>query len=340
MDEDVLGSGAGIEMTWRAVPLATGYTVHFRADDSSSVFFMGADFQVNAASYSFDRELPPGKYTWRVDAYQDERMIAQSDSYQFTIVDSDGHLPGQTEVIPTSVPLPDQSGAALMALIPAGPFQMGDNASDQTPVHTVTLDVYKIDVYEVTNARYAECVADGYCRPQFIGNIIFDTRFYADHPANQVTWYDAKAYCAWRGARLPTEAEWEKAARGGLEGKKYPWGDEKPACTPGAPNGAQIFECSGYNPAAVGSFAPNGYGLFDMFGNVAEWVSDWFQENYYSLSPGSNPLGPDTGTLRVLRGGGGFSLRPFSNSSSVASRSQALPADASIGTGFRCATAP
>ena len=191
----------------------------------------------------------------------------------------------------------------LMVYVPAGPFEMGSNngESDEKPVHTVSLDAFWMDQTEVTNAMYALCVQAGVCDPP--GNTTYyRDGAYGNHPVVSVNWQQASDYCAWAGSRLPTEAEWEKAARGGLEGKKYPWGDEAPTCQAGARKGAQYSGCSG-RTVSVGTFQPNGYGLYDMAGNVWEWVADWYSANYYSNSPSSNPTGPESGSTKVLRGG-------------------------------------
>lgn len=229
-----------------------------------------------------------------------------------------------------------------MVLIPAGAFQMGGSRYDnENPIHTVTLNAFLMDVYEVTNANYANCVAAGKCQPpadksSSTRSDYYDNEQYVNYPVLFVSWNGAKTYCEWRGARLPTEAEWEKAARGGLEGKQYPWGDIAPVCTHDAENGAQFYGCATKDTIAVGSFAPNGYGLFDMAGNTWEWVNDWYDENYYRLSPSFNPLGPIDGDKKALRGGGWHyafsSLR-------VAYRGWYDAADRSA-TSFRCAASP
>ena len=219
-----------------------------------------------------------------------------------------------------------------MSFIPAGEFQMGsdDGDGDEQPVHSVYLDAFWMDQTEVTNAMYADCVTAGACGTP--GGRYFDAPNYADHPVTYVSWNAAETYCEWAGARLPTEAEWEKAARGGLEGANYPWGDQIPSCAVGAENGAQYYSCGG-GTVSVGSFGENGYGLYDMAGNVYEWVADWYDGEYYASSPGNNPSGPSSGNSRVLRGGSwyynNYALRS-------AYRYRTDPTYAYLNIGFRC----
>jgi len=160
----------------------------------------------------------------------------------------------------------------------------------------------------------------------------------ADHPVTGVSWYGARAYCTWRQARLPTEAEWEKAGRGMLQGKLYPWGDEPPVCYIMTPNGAQFGDCEG-DTAPVGSFGSNGYGLHDMAGNAWEWVNDWYAEGqaYYAQSPPTDPDGPASGTAHILRGGA-WDAAP--EALQVGYRNFADPATHLDLIGFRCANFP
>jgi len=209
--------------------------------------------------------------------------------------------------------------SANMVLIPAGEFEMGcqddECKDDELPVHAVYLDALYIDKYEVTNRQYASflntygnncdeysCYGEEvpYGKIEQASGIWTVESGYEDHPANYVTWHGASEYCTSLGKRLPTEAECEKTSRGGLEGKKYPWGDTEPDCTY-----ANAYGCLD-DTTPVGSYSPNDYGLYDMAGNVWEWASDWYDFYYYEYSPYSNPTGPDSGSLfyKVLRGGG------------------------------------
>jgi len=186
-------------------------------------------------------------------------------------------------------------------LIPGGAFIMGTETEEgDNPAHEVTVDSFYLDRHEVTNAQYAVFCEDtdrGF--PAFWSMDGFRSGpEFPDHPVVGVSWSDAKAYAEWCGKRLPTEAEWERAARGGRPGLKYAHGDE--------PDTAQAnFARSGLKgPVPVGSYSANGYDLFDMTGNVTEWVLDRYDPDYYQTGPPRNPQGPEKGRFRVIRGGG------------------------------------
>jgi formylglycine-generating enzyme required for sulfatase activity len=262
----------------------------------------------------------------------------------------------------------------LLRYIPAGTFQMGELAersqaeclllfgegaeeectldwlSIQEPVHTVTLDAFWIDQTEVTNAQYALCVAAGACAaPENTSSATrdnyYDSPAFANYPVIYMDWYRADDYCTWAGRRLPTEAEWEYAARGGLEGALYPWGDTFDGrlanfCDVNCPMDWYYadFDDGFADTSPVGSYPPNGYGLFDLAGNVWEWNSDWFSETYYDRSPDQNPTGPTHGDGRVLRGGAWSSS---GESIAVAGRVWDYPDAWDFdNTGFRCAMTP
>jgi formylglycine-generating enzyme required for sulfatase activity len=197
-----------------------------------------------------------------------------------------------------------------MVLVPAGEFTMGSDQGnpDEKPVHLVYLNSFYIDKYEVTNALYRACVTTGRCpRPQngsssshstYYGNPEFD-----DYPVVYVDWNMADAYCDWRGAQLPTEAQWEKAARGPDE-HTYPWGESIDCNKSNYFDSAQGKYCVG-DTTRVGSYTAgrSGYGVYDLMGNVSEWVSDWYSADYYQNLFNRNPSGPAMGQYRVLRGG-------------------------------------
>jgi formylglycine-generating enzyme required for sulfatase activity len=221
--------------------------------------------------------------------------------------------------------------------VSAGEFQMGSEmgAEDERPIHTVYLDTFDIGRYEVTNRQYAQCVRAGICNPPD-NTYYFPNPDYAQYPVTDVSWFDAKAYCEWIGGDLPTEAQWEKAARGGLTGKLYTWGDEMPICQDGAPNGANFMNPGSCETMApVGTYAPNGYGLYDMAGNVWEWTADWYDANYYSLTGqnNNNPFGSFTGVTRILRGG---AWNFGENALRVSTRTSYDPDLRFDNVGFRC----
>lgn len=234
---------------------------------------------------------------------------------------------------------------AEMILVPSGNFIMGSDGgqADEKPVHTVFLDAFYFDKYKVTNALYKLCVDASVCaapkfKNSFLRPIYYGDPRYDQFPVIGVDWYMAKTYCQWRAARLPTEAEWEKAARG-PDGRTYPWGE-------GIDQSRANYN-NNNDPNFVGDTSkvdayPNGvsaYGAFDMAGNVWEWVADIYDANYYAslTSPIANPLGPTTGDFRVIRGGSwnsnGFTLHS-------ARRSWNDPSNANVYIGLRCARNP
>ena len=233
-----------------------------------------------------------------------------------------------------------------MVFIPAGSFQMGcdpaHNGSfpceaDELPLHTVTLDAFLIDRYEVTNAQYVECVRAGGCAPQQTRSSrsripYYNVPAYASYPVLNISWENANRYCQWAGKRLPGEAEWEKAARGSAGPRAYPWGDSAPHCDLA---NYKFLQCS-WDTTTVGSFQDGSspYGVMDMAGNVSEWVNDWYQADYYSISPSGSPQGPPQGSQKIVRGG---SMEDPAKRLRVASRRPISPDHAGNQIGFRCA---
>jgi formylglycine-generating enzyme len=254
-----------------------------------------------------------------------------------------------------------------MASIPAGTFVMGseDGAADERPTHTVVVGGFALGVQPVTNAEYARFVRETGYRPPAIDNLplvaraggearehIFRTSAATyvwkggqppsarlNHPVTLVRWEDAVSYCRWlsqtigKTVRLPTEAEWERAARGGLSGLRYPWGDEL------RPDHANFLSEPGirttHGTSTCRSYPPNAYGLFDMSGNVWEWVLDWYDPGYYAVSPEADPSGPEDGQYRIVRGGGWLAADPTMLTCSH--RHQVPPDTYSYGIGFRVA---
>jgi formylglycine-generating enzyme required for sulfatase activity len=242
-----------------------------------------------------------------------------------------------TEVIPAQVAVAGpQSGDRIkwvdgsnLVYVPPSEFVMGNDGFD-APIHNVTVDGYWIQQTKVTNRMYAQCVSVGSCiaPTQEVGGPVYSNPDYANHPVVGVTWDQANAFCAWSLGRLPTEAEWEKAARG-LNASAYPWGNDEPAC-----DLLNFGYCAG-RTSEVDAF-PQGasfYGLYDMAGNVFEWVGDWYEEAYYTSAPSVNPAGPESGQYRAIRGSS-FETDPDQAASAI--RHYGGEAYHSRDLGFRC----
>ncbi|TKB68003.1 MAG: hypothetical protein E8D47_00530 [Nitrospira sp.] len=225
-----------------------------------------------------------------------------------------------------------------MVLIPAGEFTMGSVGGDpdEQPVHKVYAGAFFMDKYQVTVSQYARFLEATHhdSQPEWT---IMNKPAHQNRPVANVDWMEADAYCKWAGKRLPTEAEWEKAARG-TDGRTYPWGNEPPTRFH-ANAGKEVWSNhSALSPVGTLEEGKSPYGVYDMAGNVWEWVSDWYDPDYYQTSPPQNPSGPRKGSHKVVRGGswgsGGVTdLR-------AADRETHLPSFRGFGTGFRCARNP
>ncbi|HKA42093.1 MAG TPA: SUMF1/EgtB/PvdO family nonheme iron enzyme [Burkholderiales bacterium] len=216
-------------------------------------------------------------------------------------------------------------------MIPAGAFTMGDD--EQSPRREVYLDAYYLDKYEVTTARYAKFLqATGLVRPPEYWQEV-DQRRGGDLPVVGIDWGDARAYCRWAGRRLPTEAEWEKAARG-ADGRAYPWGNDDPSSARAhyAQNATAAYK-DGLAPVGSHEAGKSPYGVHDLAGNVAEWVADWYAEGF-SRSDVRNPKGPRNGEAKVIRGGG---WRDPAERIKSARRTYASADNLADDIGFRCA---
>ncbi len=226
----------------------------------------------------------------------------------------------------------DSRCPADMAFIPAGTFTMGDPMTDNPtarPVHSVTMAAYCMDLTEVTVAAYRSCVPAGCSTPSTSGGCNWAVSGRDDHPINCVDWSQARAYCQWRGGSLPTEAQWEYAARG-TDGRIYPWGNTAPSsqlCWSGV---------AGTCPVRSYPAGNSPFGLFDMAGDGWEWTADWYAA--YGPTPLTNPTGPSVGATRVTRGGS------WANSAAsimrATTRDAKIPTERNMYTGFRCAHAP
>lgn len=252
-----------------------------------------------------------------------------------------------------SLYLPLMYKIELPVYISPGAFQMGcaptntgyGCQNNELPLHTVQLSGYRIDKFEVTNFQYEACVDAGICvepsssssysRPNYYGNPA-----YGDFPVIYVDWFQAEDFCEYVGGRLPTEAEWEKAARGTMDTRTWPWGDYYDWCDL---SNYYVFPLYGVwcvgDTTQIGTY-PGGaspYSMLDMAGNVSEWVNDWYQSDYYSSSPDADPQGPENGTIKSVRGG---SWDTSVDDVRVFSRSALDPTTSQYDVGFRCVYSP
>jgi formylglycine-generating enzyme required for sulfatase activity len=237
--------------------------------------------------------------------------------------------------------LAQQKAAPAMVSIPAGEFWMGRTVffetdadgslsrerRDDTPAHKVYVDAFYMDTHEVTNEEYARFIAANPNGKRWYWPGGKVAKGEEQFPVHDVNWDEASAFCTWAGKRLPTEAEWERASRAGLDRQRFPWGNDDPA----------MLAHFGYpwGPVPVASFSPNAYGLYDMAGNVWEWVNDWYGSDYYPIAPRKNPKGPETGTYKVIRGGGWADTDRQDLMNHY--RNYTNPAARAFTVGFRCA---
>lgn len=307
-------------------------------------------------SASLDADGDALTYLWSIGNNPGERVnltdstaIAPSFSpnllgrYVFGLIVSDGKNQSLLDTTVVVVVPQIYTKREGMIEIPAGQFRMGSEAglAGETPVHTVELSTFWIDSTEVTTAQYATCVSENGCsRPTQRPGCNFGLDERADHPINCVDYTQAASFCGWAGKRLPTEAEWEMAARGPNDERRFPWGDEDPNLFLISFPEARLLNFANF----TGSTAPIGqhpdgispYGVHNMAGNVMEWVADWYDPNYYASSPAMDPTGPETGEQRVARGGHFLASREVVTVS-VRNRTQPDTQDPILG--FRCARA-
>lgn len=249
------------------------------------------------------------------------------------VVDSIDSIYRWPDILTRGIQISPIDGMTLV-FIPGGEFEMGSSdILKASPVREAYLDAFWIDKTEVSNQMYGLCVQDGICTaPHTSHNSHFGEREFILHPVIYVTWYDANTYCAWAGRRLPTEAEFEKAARG-TDKRVYPWGEGGPD-----PNKLNYNNLIG-STTPVGRY-PKGaspYGVLNLAGNVREWVADWYSQDYYAFAPKFNPSGPPIGEARSLRGGGFNDTKRMVRAFNRFSHNPLSPG---FNRGFRCAKSP
>ena len=303
------------------------YDVYLEADDTTPDVLVCGNFTETQCDLNYF--FPKIEYYWQVIATDSHGAVTEGPVWKF--------------IDPYSVGVNEIS-------IPGGSFQMGCDSSnpsesclsDELPLHTVTLDTFRIDTTVVTNFQYFLCELGGGCNPpadtsSFTRFSYYGNPDYYDHPVIHVTWEDANNYCTWAGKRLPTEAEWEKAARGANDTRRFPWGDNPWDCSVGnvwVGSAACVGDTTAVDAYPAGQ---SPYGAFEMVGNVWEWTNDWYQSDYYVNSPSVNPQGPESGTEKVRRGA---AWGTASDNGRLARRIAEDPLFSADYLGFRCVSDP
>ena len=309
----------------------THYGTSLELDPKSSVAGLAKQRSRRAKVWRLLNEGEQAKDT--LDLVNGQSFDEESRALSRQVKDKIEEGPPQSQEKPVSAPLEDRS----MAVVPAGEFVMGSvtGDADEQPVRRVYLDAFFMDLYQVSVGQYAKFLeATSQAAPPDWS--IMNKSRHQNRPVVNVDWADANAYCTWAGKRMPTEAEWEKAARG-TDGRTYPWGNELP--TGFRANSMKEKWSNHWVVMPVGMYeeGKSPYGLYDMAGNVWEWVSDWYASDYYESSPSQNPVGPPTGESKVIRGG---SWGSGSKDLRSADRDTHVPSARGLGTGFRCAKNP
>jgi formylglycine-generating enzyme required for sulfatase activity len=300
----------------------------------------------NAKSLIAGGQAQPDKMKQAEEALDGAHELGLNDKQQAVYQQLQAKFPGRRSATsPDSLKSDGSAGEAFqpdprqvpMALVPAGEFTMGSTLkADEKPVHRVYLNAFSMDKYAVTVGQYAKYLeaTDVEAPPEWD---IMNRPQHLSRPVVNINWSDAATYCKWAGKRLPTEAEWEKAARG-TDGRLYPWGNETPTRLHANFGKKEWANHMALVPVGMFELGKSPYGIYDMAGNVWEWVNDWYDHDYYKKSPTKNPQGPATGKSKVVRGGNWLYLQ---ESLRASFRFNADPSGRQFGYyGFRCAKTP
>ena len=299
----------------------------------------------NAKGLIADGQAQPDKLKQAEEALDGANELGLNNEQQAVYQQLEAKIPGRRSTTsPHNLNAERVAGAAFqthshnvpMALVPAGEFTMGSVLkADEKPVHRVHLNTFYMDKYAVTVGQYATYLeATGMEAPPEWE--IMNQAQHQKRPVVNINWSDAASFCKWADKRLPTEAEWEKAARG-TDGRLYPWGNEPPTRLHANFGKKEWANHMALVPVGMFELGKSPYGIYDMSGNVWEWVNDWYDHDYYRKSPTKNPQGPITGKSKVVRGGNWLYLQDSLRSSF---RFNADPSGRRFGYGFRCAKTP